>query len=193
MNRYALVRVFAAVAASAFLMSATAGPAAADDKGNNKPSLTFDHGVGVDPITCPASPAVCLGSSGTAVLNVVRGQQPGGQIWTINKLKATVNANGSIQVSGKGLVLAGGNSAGGIPAAGLNVYATLSCLSTGTFALSSTPLTGVAVSSTGDFQINDTLSSKLPAACPNPLLLIQSATNNHWFALGIVGSDNSND
>ena len=191
MNRCALVRVFAAVAASAFLMSATAGPAAADDKGNNKPSLTFNHGVGVDPLLCPAS-GVCAGT-GTVILNVVRGQQPGGQIWTINKLNATVNTDGSIQVSGKGLVLAGGNGAGGIPAAGLNVYATLSCLSTGTFALSSTPLTGVAVSSTGDFKINDKLSSPLPAACPNPLLLIQSTTNNHWFALGIVGSDNSND
>jgi hypothetical protein len=122
----------------------------------------------------------------------VRGQQPGGQIWTINKLQATVNTNGKVQVSGKGLVLAGGNNAGGIPA-GLKVFATLSCLSTGTFALSSTSLTGVAVSPIGDFQINDTLSSPPPAACPNPLLLIQSATNNHWFALGIVGSGNSND
>jgi hypothetical protein len=187
MNRYALVRVFAAMAASAFLMSAAAGPAAADDNG----SLTFSRGVGVDPITCPAMPAVCAGV-GTVVLNVVRGQQPGGQIWTINKLQATVNTNGKVQVSGKGLVLAGGNNAGGIPT-GLKVFATLSCLSTGTFALSSTSLTGVAVSPIGDFQINDTLSSPPPAACPNPLLLIQSATNNHWFALGIVGSGNSND
>jgi hypothetical protein len=158
-------------------------PAAADNA-----SLKFNRGIGVDPVTCPASPAVCAGSSGTVVLNVVRGQQPGGQIWVIDKLKAQVGADGSIKVSGKGLVLGGGNSAGGIPAAGLNVYATLSCLSTGTFALSSTLLTGVAVSSNGDFQINDMLSSPPPAACPNPLLLIQSTTNNHWFALGIVGS-----
>ena len=189
MNRYALVRVFAAMAASTFLMSATAGPAAADDNG----SLTFSRGVGVDPITCPSgNPAPTCAGTGTVVLNVVRGQAPGGQIWTINKLKATVNTNGKIQVSGKGLVLAGGNNAGGIPA-GLKVFATLSCLSTGTFALSSTSLTGVAVSPVGDFQINDTLSSSPPAACPNPLLLIQSAANNHWFALGIVGSGNSND
>ena len=106
MNRYASVRVFAAMAASAFLMSATAGPAAADDNGN-KPSLTFNRGIGVDPVTCPSG-TTCAGA-GTVVLNVVRGQQPGGQIWTINKLKATVNPDGSIQVSGKGLVLAGGN------------------------------------------------------------------------------------
>jgi hypothetical protein len=194
MNRYALVRVFAAMAASAFLMSATAGPAAADGNGNNS-SLTFNRGVGVDPITCPPSPAVCAGSTGTVILNVVRGQQPGGQIWTINKLKATVNANGSIKVSGKGLVLAGGNGAGGIPATTppFAVFATLSCLSSANFALSSTPVTGVTVSPTGDFQINDMLKPTPMFPCANPLLLIQGAANSHWFALGIVGSDDSND
>jgi hypothetical protein len=159
-------------------------PAAADDA-----SLQFNHGIGVDPVTCPAptTPTPCAGT-GTVVLNVVRGAQPGGQIWAINKLKAQVSANGSIQVSGKGLVLGGGNNAGQAPA-GLMVFATLSCLSSGTFALSSTNLKGVAVSPTGDFQINDTLSSPPPVTCPNPLLLIQSATNLHWFALGVVGSD----
>jgi hypothetical protein len=134
---------------------------------------------------------VCAGT-GTVALNEVRGQQPGGLIWTINKLKATVDANGNIQVTGKGLVLASTNNAGGIPV-GLKVFATLSCLSSPNFALSSTPLTGVPVSSTGDFQINDKLSSPPPAACPNPLLLIQNASLSHWIALGIVGSDNSND
>jgi len=74
--------------------------AAADDA-----SLQFNRGIGVDPVTCPAAPTVCAGA-GTVVLNVVRGQTPGGQIWTIDKLKAQVSANGSIQVSGKGLVRA---------------------------------------------------------------------------------------
>jgi len=54
--------------------------------------------------------------------------------------------------------------------------------------LSSTTLTGVAVSPNGDFQINDMLSKPPPVPCASPLLLIQSATNSHWFALGIVGS-----
>jgi hypothetical protein len=159
-------------------------PAAADDA-----SLTFNHGIGVDPVTCPATPAICAGSSGTVVLNVVRGQQPGGQIWAINKLKAQVSANGSIQVSGKGLVLGGGDGAGGVPA-GLAVYATLSCSSSPTpsFLLSST-LNSVTVSPTGDFQINDMLTPIPTFPCANPLLLIQSKTNMHWFALGIVGSD----
>jgi hypothetical protein len=42
-------------------------PAAADDA-----SLQFNRGIGVDPVTCPASPLVCAGS-GSVVLNIVRG------------------------------------------------------------------------------------------------------------------------
>jgi hypothetical protein len=91
-------------------------------------------------------------------------------------------------VNGKGLVLGGGNNAGGVPA-GLSVFATLSCSASGNFALSSTPLAGVAVSPNGNFQINAMLAPKPTFPCPNPLLLIQSATNGHWFALGIAGSD----
>jgi hypothetical protein len=131
---------------------------------------------------CVTGPGVTL----TVNRNVVRGQQPAGQIWLIDKLDAHVSANGNITVHGKGLVLGGGNNAGGVPA-GLSVLATLSCSSSGNFALSSTPLAGVAVSPNGDFQINAMLSPKPTfASCTNPLLLIQSAANFHWFALGIV-------
>jgi hypothetical protein len=155
--------------------------------------LQFNHGIGVDPVsnvTCVPSATSCTTGSSVAVKvteNTVRGQIPGGQIWVINKLKAQVSANGSIQVSGKGLVLGGGDSAGGMPA-GLAVYATLSCLSTSPYALSSTKFAGVTVSPTGDFQINDMLTPAPTFPCANPLLLIQG-TNGHWFALGIVGSD----
>jgi hypothetical protein len=167
-------------------------PAAADDA-----VLQFNHGIGVDPVSnvtgCPATPLPCVtgvtGAPLTVVLNIVRGQIPGGQIWVINKLKAQVSANGSIQVSGKGLVLGGGNGAGGAPA-NLKVFATLSCSSTANFLLSTTTLTGVPVSPTGDFQINDMLTPAPTFPCANPLLLIQStAAGMHWFALGIVGSD----
>jgi hypothetical protein len=46
------------------------------------------------------------------------------------------------------------------------------------------------VSPKGNFQINGMLSPPPNfSRSPNPLLLIQSATNGHWFALGIAGSD----
>jgi len=164
-------------------------PAAADD-----PSLQFHGGIGVIPVTCPVStpsaPKVCAGS-GTVVLNVVRGQQPGGQIWVINKLDAKVSSNGSITVNGKGLLLGGGNSAGMVPA-GLFVLADLICQTatspTVTYSYSMTSSAGVAVSPNGDFQINDMLSPAPTFPCTSPVLLIQSASNFHWFALGIVGS-----
>jgi hypothetical protein len=112
--------------------------------------------------------------------NVVRGQTP-------DELDALVSANGNITVHGEGLVLGGGNGAGGVPT-GLNVYATLSCSSSGTFALSSTSSVGVPVSPNGNFQINGKLSPMPTFPCASPLLLIQSAANAHWFAFGIVRS-----
>ncbi len=203
MYRYASVRVFAAVAAGALFMSAIAGPAAADNNSNN-PVLTFNSGIGVIPVSsvsCSPSATPCVtGSTVTVTVtpNVVRGQQPGGQPWVINQLKAQVFANGGIKVSGKGLVLAGGNSAGGIPTPAPNVLADLICQTAAgsppTYTYSMTSLTGVTLSPTGDFQINDMLSPPPTFPCTSPLLLIQStAKGMHWFALGIVGSGNSGD
>jgi hypothetical protein len=195
----ALVRVFVAVAAGALLVSAIAGPAAADGNNSNKPVLTFNGGIGVIPVSsvsCVPSATPCVtGSTVTVTVNqnVVRSQTPAGQIWVINQLNAQVSANGSITVYGKGLVLGGGNNAGGIPTTTppLAVFATLSCSSSPNFALSTTTLTGVAVSPNGDFQINDMLTPTPTFPCASPLLLIQSASNSHWFALGIVSSGNS--
>ena len=48
---------------------------------------------------------------------------------------------------------------------------------------------GVPVSPNGNFQINGMLSATPTFPCASPLLLIQSAANSHWFALGIVSSD----
>jgi hypothetical protein len=180
-----------ALACTMFLGVVFSLPAAADDM-----SLKFNRGIGVIPtssVTCvPSAPPCVIGPNVTVTVNpnVVRGQQPGGQIWVIDKLNAQVSANGNITVNGKGLVLGGGNGAGGVPV-GLSVIATLSCLSTPPFGLSSTPPAGVAVSPNGNFQINAMLAPTptFGSSCPNPLLLIQSATNGHWFALGVAGSD----
>ena len=59
--------------------------------------------------------------------NVVRGQQPAGQIWVIDELDAQVSTNGNITVHGKGLVLGGGNGAGGVsPNGNFQIKGTLS-------------------------------------------------------------------
>jgi hypothetical protein len=177
-----------ALACTMFLGVVFSLPAAADDT-----SLKFKRGIGVIPVssvTCVPSATPCvIGPNVTVTVNqnVVRGQQPAGQIWVIDELDAQVSATGNITVHGEGLVLGGGNGAGGVPA-GLNLYATLSCSSSGTFALSSTSSVGVPVSPNGNFQINGKLSPMPTFPCASPLLLIQSAANAHWFAFGIVSS-----
>ena len=177
-----------ALACAMFLGVVFSLPAAADDT-----SLKFKRGIGAIPVssvTCVPSATPCVtGPTVTVTVNqnVVRGQQPAGQVWVIDELDAQVSANGNITVHGKGLVLGGGNGAGGVPA-GTNVFATLSCQSTSPFGLSSTSLAGVPVSPNGNFQINGMLSPTPTFPCANPLLLIQSAANSHWFALGIVSS-----
>lgn len=172
-----------------FLVVAFSLPAAADEA-----SLKFKHGIGVIPVTsvtCVPSATPCVSPTETVTVtqNVVRGQQPGGEVWVIDELDAEVSANGNIMVRGTGLLLGGGNGAGGVPA-GTNVFATLSCQSTSPFALSSTSPAGVPVSPNGNFQINGMLSPAPTFPCASPLLLIQSASNSHWFAFGIVSSDN---
>src|SRR5690349_13482541 len=66
--------------------------------------VTFDGGIGVDPVS---------GIAGTApALNVVRGVPPGGFPWVIKRLRADVRTDGRIHVDGRGLLLAGGNVLG---------------------------------------------------------------------------------
>ena len=161
-------------------------PAAADDSG-----LKFSGGIGVIPVSsvanCPAVNPCLTGPPVTVNRNIVRGVLPAGQIWVINKLDATVSANGSITVSGQGLVLGGGDTAGRAPAA-TAVLATLICQPVAPFVQSSTSTAGVALSPTGDFQINDMLSPVPPTPCVSPMLLIRNAANLGWFAVGIFGS-----
>jgi hypothetical protein len=114
--------------------------------------------------------------------------QPAGQIWVIDKLDATVSANGRIKVDGKGLVLGGGNTAGRAPA-GTSVFATLICEPAAPFTERDSSLAGVLLSPNGDFKIDDVLSPLPPAICISPMLLIRNATNNGWFAVGIFRND----
>jgi hypothetical protein len=190
----ALVRVFVAVAAGALFMSAIAGPAAADGKGNQngKPVLTFNGGIGVIPlVSVTGCPTTCVPN-----LNVVRGVTPGGTPWAIEQFNAQVFANGSIKVSGQGLVLAGGANPGQAPTPALSVLANLICQTAAgspgpppippTYQSSLTSTAGVTLSPYGDFQINDNLSPTPPVPCVSPVLLIQSTPTNHWFAIGVL-------
>ncbi len=102
-----------ALACTMFLGVVFSQPAAADE-------LKFRGGIGVIPVSSgvavPPTPATAPVVE-SVNRNIVRNVQPAGQIWVIDKLDATVSANGRIQVDGKGLILGGGNNAGRAPRA----------------------------------------------------------------------------
>jgi hypothetical protein len=148
----------------------------------------FKGGIGVIPVSSGVAPVVSQLTSEVVNRNFVRGVQPAGQIWVIDKLEARVRTNGHIKVHGKGLILGGGNNAG--RATGQSVFATLICEAVAPFTQSSTTLTGVKLASNGDFEIDDMLSPAPPFACASPMLLIRTAGSGNWFAVGILTQDN---
>jgi len=156
--------------------------AAADDT-----LARFKGGTGVIPVSSGV-PVPAVQTSVVVNRNFVRGVQPAGQIWVIDKLEARVRANGHIRVDGKGLILGGGDNAG--RATGQSVFATLICEAVAPFVQHSTTLTGVQLTVEGDFRIEDVLSPAVPFACPSPMLLIRTAGSGNWFAVGhLVSND----
>jgi hypothetical protein len=156
-----------------------AWPVVADDRHDQDTLVKFKGGIGVHPIsnvTAAAGTPLVV----TAVnQNIVRGVNPAGQIWVIDKLEARVKTNGEIKVKAKGLILAGGNSAG--RATGQNVFATLICEAAAPFIEHSTDPAGVPLSAEGDFEIDDVLDPP-PSGCDSPMLLIRNAAGAAWFA-----------
>src|SRR5215470_18602611 len=164
-------------------------PAAAD------PPWQFKGGIGVHPLVnilgCPGNvtpPQPCLTDPGndttipgptspSVSFNIIRGVHPGGLIWEIEDLVATVQASGKITVNGKGLVPGSGNLAGRVAPA-VSVIATLICETAPTFFEHTSSPAGVLLSPTGDFQINDTLAPPPPATCDSPMLFIRNAAAN---------------
>ena len=142
----------------------------------------FKGGIGVHPASAGAGTANADGTLPNVTRNIVRGVVPAGQIWVIDKLEARVRANGHIAVSGKGLILGGGNSAG--RATGQSVFATLICEAAAPFTERSTAAAGVLLSPNGDFKIDDMLSPLPPFVCASPMLLIRNAAGGGWFAVG---------
>ena len=118
---------------------------------------------------------------------IVRGVNPAGQVWVIEDLDARVRTNGDIKVQGKGLILAGGNSAG--RATGQIVFATLICEVAAPFAERNTNSAGVPVADNGDFKIDDVLTPLPAGGCASPMLLIRSTSGGTWFAVGILSPD----
>ena len=176
-----------ALACTMFLGVVFSQPAAADE-------LKFKGGIGVIPVSSGVAVAPTAATAPVVESvnrNIVRGVQPAGQIWVIDKLDATVSANGRIQVDGKGLILGGGNNAGRAPSGtgALSVFATLICEPAAPFTERISSPAGVLLSPNGDFKIDDMLSPLPPAACLSPMLLIRNAANSVWFAVGIFSND----
>jgi hypothetical protein len=158
----------------------------ADDGQDHDTLVKFKGGIGVHPVsnvTAVTGPPLVV----TAVNpNIVRGVNPAGQLWVIDKLEAKVRKSGDIKVKGKGLILAGGNNAG--RATGQNVFATLICEDTAPFIERSTDKGGVPLTTNGDFEIDDVLVP-IPTDCASPMLLIRNAAGEAWFAVGIPKFD----
>lgn len=169
------------------LLALTAASTAAM-AGNRVPALvSFDGAIGVDPVA----------SLNTAVTNVVRGVNPGGRHWVMRKLSATVGADGSVAVKGRGLLFGSGELIGtrGTVAA---VAVTLTCgAADATARKFNSP--SAALDLAGNFNIRGMLTEDginaavMPPTCDNPALLVRSfnATTGAlgaWFAAGVAGS-----
>jgi hypothetical protein len=148
------------------------GRGSKDDDDSNV-LVRFDGGVGSQPFAA--------GAGGVPVTNDVKGVPPGGRPWPIGALKAVVRTDGTISVSGKGMILGGGANVGR-PAIPRQVIATLFC---GDLALQSA---ATNLDAAGDFRIESGLTAIPPNPCGAPILLIRNFANNTpgpWFAAGI--------
>ena len=129
--------------------------------------VRFEGGIGVIP------------ARAGGLANVVRGVNPGGQVWVISRLSADVKSDGRISVDGRGLLLGGGDNIG--TNGGQSVRARLFCGDGNGVAFDSDL---VLLEADGDFRIEGQLAGMLPRECTRPVLLIVSGGGN-WFAAGI--------
>src|SRR5215471_5903998 len=126
----------------------------------------FEGAVGVAPVLNVAGPVNPDGTFPNVRQNVVRGVMPAGP-WRIADLRADVFEDGRIKVTGRGLLLAAGNSIG--QNAHQSVFATLICEAAAPFVERSTTLAGVPLDPDGDFRIDDVLNPA-PSDCASPVL-----------------------
>ena len=133
--------------------------------------LEFDTMVGV--------PAGLTGAQSQIPLRGING---GGIPWTLTEGRGELKANGHLEITVVGLVLASGANAGSNPSA--TFRALVSCVtSTGSFQniLTETfpATTGPAVSGGGNAKIETNVS--LPQPCIAPIVFVTSAGGS-WFA-----------
>jgi hypothetical protein len=124
------------------------------------------------------------GTFPNAKLNIVRGVLPGAGPWRIADLRADVDINGRIRVTGRGLLLASSNAIG--QNANQSVFATLICEAAAPFVEHNTTF-AVPLEPNGDFRIDDVLNPA-PSNCASPVLLIRN-TGGVWFAAAIAKLD----
>jgi hypothetical protein len=187
----ALVRMSGAVAASALLMSAMAGPAAANNgngNGNNNPNdVNWANIVGIE------QPGNNVGLTGTTLppttCDTTKGCVKGaGQPWTTLGGQAQVDlSNGQLQFDVEGLVLAGGNSIG-TPDNVTQVLGALVCITTvGTVTKAVVTNTAlVPLSPSGDAQFSGTIVVDGTCNPSNVAFLIRSGNTQNWIANGSV-------
>ena len=165
MKRYALATLAVVLALSAVLVGGWFSQAAAKEL----KILEFGTMVG-------------LPQAFTGAQNPIRGVNGGGLPWTISSGSGELKANGELEISVQGLVLAAGPNAGNNPVA--NFRAIVSCLtsdasvvnvSTGLF-----PATlGAASAGGGNAHIEASLT--LPQPCIAPIIFVTNP-NGAWFA-----------
>ena len=165
MKRYVLITLAIGLALSAVLMGGQFSQATAKEP----KILEFDTMVG-------------LPQAFTGTQNLIRGINGGGLPWTISSGSGELKANGELEISVQGLVLAAGPNIGKNPTA--NFRAIVSCLtsdagvvnvSTGLF-----PATlGAASAGGGNAEIEASLT--LPQPCIAPIIFVTSPSGA-WFA-----------
>ena len=136
----------------------------------------FDGGIGVQP-------ALVGGAA-----NTVNDTQPAGRPWVIADLRAQVFADGTFDVRGEGLLLAGAPNVGRTNNASVRLR--LYC-GAGPTLVSFTSEEAVALEPDGDFRLRGQLNVvNQPLVCDNATLLIlnagqSAAAPGGWFAAGI--------
>jgi hypothetical protein len=179
--------VYGAIAAGALALAAMV-PMSADAA---QAVARFDGGIGVNPVTLAGGVGVANDVNPCPVVTTALcvNTPPPGRPWVIQDLQGQVDGDGSFDIQGKGLLLAGGANIG--RTGGLHVRMRLYC-GTGAAAASFTSTEEVLLEPTGDFRLRGQLQLLNPLSdCANSILLILNAgtdgktVNGPWFAAGI--------